>query len=83
MIAAVEIAADTSARDVYFTVRDRARGRCLCDMPAVDIACDRAACDRDFALVDRARCICGGKGCAVDIRDGAARNVRRVLGRIA
>ena len=83
VVAAVEIAADTAARDVYFTVRDRARGSCLCDMPAVDIACDRAACDRDFALVNRARCICSGKGCAVDIRDGAACDLCGVLGRIA
>ena len=43
VVAAVEIAADTAARDVYFAVRDRARGCCLCDMPAVDIACDRTA----------------------------------------
>ena len=53
-------------------------------MPAVDAFCDvGSGGDIDLALFNFTCCICSGKCCTVDIRDGAARNVRRVLGRIA
>ena len=83
VVAAVDGAADTAARDVYFAVRDLTRRRSVRDMSAVDRAIDRTARDGDFALVCCACCICSRKGCTVDGADVAIRDLSGVLCGIA